>query len=277
MKKLDELQKDWNDLAEIDAMWAICSDPDKQLNKWDRDEFFESGRQHISKVLEIANQAGISINRRLALDFGCGMGRLTQALAGEFDECYGIDISPKMIELAEQYNLFGNKCKYILNQRDDLKIFDDNSFDFIYTVEVLQHINPEFMKKYINEFVRLLNAGGVLIFQVPVEHILKDSNPNQLKKLPKFHPKRVFNKLKGILIGHDSTTRYYRLRKLGFSKNWLYNRFGLRPMIEMHFLEETSIVNIVEGMGAVIVFSTKSPNTSGDMLMGTYFVVKSTV
>ena len=38
--------------------------------------------------------------RRSALDFGCGIGRLSQALAEHFDQVYGVDISPKMIELA---------------------------------------------------------------------------------------------------------------------------------------------------------------------------------
>lgn len=54
-----------------------------------------------------------------ALDFGCGMGRLTQALTKYFEEVYGIDIAPSMIKLTEKYNRYDNKCKFFLNTTDD--------------------------------------------------------------------------------------------------------------------------------------------------------------
>ena len=44
MNGLEQLQRDWNDLAEIDPMWAICSDPGKAHGKWDTEEFFEKGK-----------------------------------------------------------------------------------------------------------------------------------------------------------------------------------------------------------------------------------------
>ncbi len=54
----------------------------------------------------------ISFPKRRALDFGCGVGRLTQALARHFNIVDGVDIAPSMIELANQFNRSGGRCRY---------------------------------------------------------------------------------------------------------------------------------------------------------------------
>ena len=152
--ELEKLQQDWNDLAELDPMWAIASIHGKEFNKWDPKEFFLSGRTHIAEALSIVKQSGVELIKESALDFGCGMGRLTQALAEEFEVCYGVDISPRMVELAKQFNHFGDRCKCILNSRSDFEIFESNFFDFIYTAEVLQHIPPDLARNYLRKCLK---------------------------------------------------------------------------------------------------------------------------
>jgi ubiquinone/menaquinone biosynthesis C-methylase UbiE len=166
---LKALQKNWDKFGKEDPFWAILLDPKKRGNKWNIDEFFNTGVQEIDAIMKYIESLGIKLPRRRALDFGCGVGRLTQALANYFDEVYGVDIAPSMIELAKKYNRYGDKCKYLLNESDDLKLFSDNFFDFIYTNITLQHMEPGYSKKYIREFVRTLSPGGLLIFQLPSE------------------------------------------------------------------------------------------------------------
>jgi SAM-dependent methyltransferase len=274
VNQLDQLQKDWNDLAEVDPMWAICSEFGKSHGKWRVDEFFDTGKDKIKEALSIVDSTGVSLSRGVVMDFGCGVGRLTQALAEEFDTCYGVDVSPKMVELAEQFNRFGDRCKYILNSRSDLSIFDANFFDFIYTHIVLQHMPPELMKGYLREFIRTLKVGGILVFQVPIQKLEQDEGTIQLKKLPRYHPRRILNKLRGVLIGHDASTRYYRLRRLGLPKTWLYSRLKFRPAIQMFWIEETEIYELMAnaGVGAEVVHVVKTIETG--MLNGTYVVKK---
>jgi len=97
-------------------------------------------------------ELNISISTKKALDFGCGVGRLTQALAVYFDEVYGVDISPSMIELAKKYNRYPDKCFYLINEDNQLRQFQDNTFDFIYTVITFQHIEPKYTREYIKSF-----------------------------------------------------------------------------------------------------------------------------
>lgn len=57
---------------------------------------------------------------------------------------------------------------YHLNTSAGLDAFADETFDFIYTAHVLQHMEPRFARGYVREFVRVLRPGGVLVFQIPV-------------------------------------------------------------------------------------------------------------
>src|SRR5258708_32871646 len=166
MKSLEELQRNWEGLVQADALWAICTDPKKQNNKWSREEFFATGRREIEKVLECVRTLGLQLDfNSPALDFGCGVGRLTRAMAFHFSECWGVDISPTMVRLAKEFNQDVPQCQFLVNEKERLEEFHDSHFGFIYTSIVLQHIAGKYAKKYVADLVRLLRPGGVLVFQ----------------------------------------------------------------------------------------------------------------
>ena len=167
MSYLKELQKSWNWFGQNDPLWAVNSLPGKRNNRWDKTEFFQTGKDEIDDVIGFAATLNYPIKGERALDFGCGVGRLTQALAPYFQEVYGVDIAISMIEQAREFCPEGLKCKFFLNQKDDLSQFDSGSFDFIYSNITLQHIRPEFSYKYIQEFMRILRPGGLMVFQLP--------------------------------------------------------------------------------------------------------------
>ena len=248
MNDIDQTKSNWDDLAEINAIWF--NTPNERIAK-NIDLFFQNGKSQLKKELDLITSLQISLNKGTALDFGCGIGRITQALAEVFEVSYGIDISEKMIEIAKKHNRFGDKCKYIANIRDDLMIFKDGSFDFVFSDNVLQHNSPDVIKKYIEEFARILRPDGILFFQIPLQ-LPKHVGSVYLKTLPKFHPKRIWNKLRGILIGHDISTRYYRLRKLGLSKKWLNDTLGLHPHINMYSMEENTVREILGNLGCIV-------------------------
>ena len=167
---LEELQKNWHEYGRRDPLWAIKSVQKKINRRWKEEEFFRTGEEEIAEVMNQAGRIkGVSFGRGRALDFGCGVGRLTQALCRYFDECCGVDIAPSMITLAERYNRHGARCRYYLNPTDDLRLFEDESFDFIYSSLVLQHIRREYSERYVREFVRVLARGGLAVFQMPSE------------------------------------------------------------------------------------------------------------
>jgi ubiquinone/menaquinone biosynthesis C-methylase UbiE len=168
---LKELQRSWNGLGEVDPLWAIITWPDKRGNRWDVEEFFETGIKEIEELRVYVQSLGLTMPSRRALDFGCGVGRITQALAPHFAEVCGVDIAPSMIDLARQWNRYAGTCTYIVSDTDDLPLFGDQSFDLIYSTLVLQHMEPRYSKGYLREFLRLLAPNGLLIFQLPAEPV----------------------------------------------------------------------------------------------------------
>jgi SAM-dependent methyltransferase len=148
-------------------LWAILVHPEKTGRRWDPDEFFTTGVHEIASVMGRLDRWGLPVSRRRALDFGCGVGRLTQPLADHFEEVRGVDISPVMLEQARHFNRHGDRCQYVWNNQSDLRMFADRSMDLIYSKITLQHIRPRRVRAYLKEFLRVLAPGGLLLFQLP--------------------------------------------------------------------------------------------------------------
>lgn len=163
---LKNVQKAYEKVGADDPLWAILTDNTKRGNKWDPEEFFETGRNEINAVMNYLEGIGVEIHKGNAFDFGCGVGRLTQGLCHHFDQATGVDISDTMIAGANSYNKFGEKCTYITNTEPNLKCLNSNTFDFVYTRIVLQHMAPRYQVEYIKEFFRILKPGGIALFQV---------------------------------------------------------------------------------------------------------------
>jgi SAM-dependent methyltransferase len=180
MTDLRQLQRDWNGLATKDAMWAVLTGPLGAERKWDPDAFFKTGADEIAALLDRLRAAGASLpateSSGRALDFGCGPGRLTQALAGQFARADGVDISAVMVEEARRLNRHGERCTYHVNDRNDLSLFPDRTFDFIYSSITLQHMEPQFSRRYIAEFFRVAAPGGIAVFQIP-SHVVEVVRP----------------------------------------------------------------------------------------------------
>jgi len=166
---LIEIKNNFETGAKDNALSVVLSG--KQGRKWEVNEFFETGEKEIREVIDYLKLLNINLGKQKVLDFGCGVGRLTQALVPYFSECAGVDISENMIKKADEFNKYGKKCRYIVNTADNLKMFPDNYFDFVYSNITLQHISPPYSFNYIKEFLRVIKPGGVILFQVPSKRI----------------------------------------------------------------------------------------------------------
>jgi SAM-dependent methyltransferase len=164
---LADSRKFWDAHAERDPLWAVLSDAGKDERKWDVRRFFQTGVNEVALVFYQLSSHGIDVTPGSALDFGCGVGRLTQALAQRFEKVVGVDVSPRMVETAASLNRFPDRASYVWNDAPHLRTFNDRSFDFIYTNIVLQHIMPDVTAGYLREFLRILKPAGVLVFQLP--------------------------------------------------------------------------------------------------------------
>lgn len=243
----------WEILGESDPLWTILTSPDRRGIGWKVEEFFATGRREIDAVMEYVALLGIAVRRGRALDFGCGVGRLTQALSLHFEEVYGVDIASSMIDLAARYNRCGDRCKYFQNDAGDLKLFPDNSFDFIYSNITLQHISPRCCQNYIGDFLRLLRPRGVLLFQLT-------DRPAVISSSGRINPKGLL-----LRIVPKSLLYFAHRNVLGSYK---------RPKIEMYCVRRRSVLKLLRDSGGRIVDVVQNHSAGNNWVSFRYCVIK---
>jgi SAM-dependent methyltransferase len=168
---LEQVRRDWTRLGAADPLWAVCVDRAKRRGRWDVDEFFATGRRHVEEAMDHLAAIGRAPRADRALDFGCGVGRLSGALARYFTEVVGVDISEPMLERARALDRTEGRCRFVLNEAPDLALFPDSSFDLVFSSIVLQHLSPPLARGYLREFVRVLRPGGAIVVDMPARTV----------------------------------------------------------------------------------------------------------
>lgn len=163
--QLDRLRRVWERLGGDDPLWAVLSDSRKRGGRWDVDEFFATGTAEIDAQLAAVGALGFPHQRNLALDFGCGAGRLTRRLASHFRRAIGVDVSASMVATARELNAGIGNAEFRVNASPRLEGIADASIDFVFSHITLQHIPAELAAGYVGEFFRVLAPGGAAVFQ----------------------------------------------------------------------------------------------------------------
>lgn len=244
--KLWQTRRHWEKFARTDPLWAVLTEPGKEGNRWALDEFFATGEQDISTALASIRAHYPALARGRALDFGCGVGRLTQALAREFDHVTGVDIAADMLAHARKHNRRGDRVTYLHNPAADLACFASGSFDLVLSLITLQHIAPEYSRRYLAEFVRLCAPGGVAYFQVPDRRL--NGKPPRLS----LYPPTVMKKL----------------------RRWLNTFTASSPAMEMHVLPKDEVIALVTAAGGEVLAALASPQAGDDFTSYAYLVRK---
>lgn len=198
-------RRDWSDLAELDPMWAIASTPERRFGGWDEPAFAESGARKAAGLLKRLDQLGVPERHGRALDFGCGVGRLSLPLAERFESLVGIDIAAPMIEAARARAAEAGvtNAEFLV---DGETPEEPASFDLVYCALVLQHQpSADAALHLLERLAALVARGGVLVVQVPT----------RLAPRLRLQPGR---------------RAYGALRALGVPPRFLYERLRLQPM-----------------------------------------------
>jgi SAM-dependent methyltransferase len=237
--RLSRTRRHWDKFARTDPFWAVLTNADKKGNQWTVEEFFQTGVDSVAAEIKGVQLHYPALRFGSALDFGCGVGRLSQALAGHFAHVTGVDISADMLKHAAHHNRHGNRVEYVLNTRDDLGQFADGRFDFIYSIITLQHMEPVYARRYIAEFVRITAPGGVILFQIPAVSARSPHQPRPFTLWPDTLVKRLFRDLR--------------------------KKFNPDPVMEMHSIPREEVEAILTGAGATLIKSYRY-DAAGDQL-----------
>ena len=240
-------RQDWQDLASLDLYWAVLSDDRRKFGRWDLSDFLDSGVEEAARLLAFAERLGHPRERRAALDFGCGAGRMTRALAAHFGRSVGVDISEFMVNEARRVNADIANASFVAGD-SELRGFADGEFDLVYSGLVLQHVSSRpAVLGYVAELGRVLAPGGLLSVQIP----------SAIPPLQRLQPRR----------------RLYRaLRAARVPRAFLYRRLGLAPM-GVWAVSEEEVTGALERSGASIVTLEREDWESG-IRSTTYFATR---
>ena len=222
----------WDRLGKTQPLWAILNHKHKKDAAWETDEFFRTGEEEIAHVMEYFDSRGVRIKRSRALDFGCGAGRLSRALAHSFKRVIGVDAAPSMIALAQRLNRGIPACRFLLAPNGSLSLLQSHYFDFIYSSITLQHMEPRYARRYLKEFFRILSPGGTIAFQLPSERI---AEVRTRRMLP-----RIKDALKR-LVPLPLLQRYHQLRH------------GRDAFIEMYGTPREEVIGLLGRCGGSII------------------------
>ena len=248
------LGSNWDALGRRDALGSILTRPAGETD-WSVEEFFETGRADVARLMRDIERLAPSAKKGLALDFGCGVGRLAQALTPHFQRVIGIDIAESMISRARAYNREPGRCHFEVNRRPHLQRFARDTFDLVWSHLVLQHIPPKLMQRYLQELLRVLAPAGLLVFQLPTE----------------IDHKRVFYNAP-VLGGPFKQKLPVFLRRTYRQVKYAIHR-SVVPHMAMFGMPQRAIVEIVERQGGQIL--EIQPDAHGTLAPGfEYWVTK---
>ncbi len=148
----DRATRDWNTLGETEPFFAVLTEDRflrERMSEADREAFFASGEADVAQLFELIDFAPKS-----ALDFGCGVGRLTRALTKRVERVAGVDAAESMLRIARENVPDASFSSTIPNER----------FDLIVSLIVFQHIPVKRGEALLDELLDHLDAVAALHF-----------------------------------------------------------------------------------------------------------------
>ena len=126
------------------------------------EEFVAGGRANVDRVMA---WVGDEVARERMLEVGCGVGRTTVHFADRFARVDGVDVSSEMVRHARERGLPPNVSLAVTSGRD-LRAFPDESFDFVFSHLVFQHVADDaVLALNLSEVARVLRPGGLALLQ----------------------------------------------------------------------------------------------------------------
>lgn len=165
---LSRAKKNWNKLGVENARYYMNVGT-KSNELVDEFELKETGQADYKRYIlddELITKKLGNLKEKSVLEIGGGIGRMTEFLAINFREVYGVDISEVMTEQAVKRLAKFSNIKLTVNDGQSIP-FADGHFDLVYSQQVFKHI-PTYsaVNNYFKEISRSLKSGGLAKIQL---------------------------------------------------------------------------------------------------------------
>lgn len=157
--------KQWEAWGDKNPYYGVLIEEKYDISNIDQNkvDFFETGERFISGIMAEMDRRTGTLSYGSALDFGCGVGRLTIPLAKRFRAVTGVDVSSGMLaEASKNIKVAGLQNVTLVKSMD----LAEGPFDLISTYIVMQHIPPKAGYDIIYKMAQRLSSDGCLFLHV---------------------------------------------------------------------------------------------------------------
>ena len=102
------------------------------------------------------------------LEVGFGSGLTFLNLNGMYKRIHGLDLSCDVKEITQVFTVLGIYPDLRNGNVLDMP-YQDNQFDTVLLISILEHLKPEELDRAFSEIKRVLKPGGQVVYGVPVE------------------------------------------------------------------------------------------------------------
>jgi len=156
------MREEWDDCAHGQwryYIWAEAADSEESFRTSGERDYHRYVAGFLA-ALHLDPAGGV------ALEIGCGPGRLSEFFARDFHGLIALDVSREMLKIGRK-RVPADNVLWLCNDGLSLSPIADKSVDFIFTLSVFQQIpDAATIACYVKEAGRVLKPGGWFIFQV---------------------------------------------------------------------------------------------------------------
>ncbi len=168
------MERFWDARAREDAFYFV--DNRQPYRDVDREAFWARGEEELDLLL---GALGLTVaGEDVVVEVGCGVGRLTRALAARAQKVWALDVSEEMLDRARRLHRDLRDVLWIHGDGVTLARVPSAVADACVSHVVFQHIpDPEVTLGYVREMGRVLRPGGWAAFQVSNDPAVHQPRP----------------------------------------------------------------------------------------------------
>lgn len=162
----------WDYLGKTEPFWSVLTQENYLTSRIEQSkaDFYATGEIEASVLDSALARHGIEPRPEgRCLELGCGVGRVTGALARRYREVVALDISePHLLLAKDALQARGINNVHYEQLKSLTEILSYGAVDLFYSKIVLQHNPPPVMGLLLRAMLNALTPGGVGSFQIPV-------------------------------------------------------------------------------------------------------------